>query len=165
MKAAGIVEKVVHNKTRVGLTHSFAIGDDWYGTFKSQPPAEGDYVEFEYSENKAGYYDVDMKTLKITEAEVTESAGASKASPNAKAAFNKSSNKDAQMRWQGARKDALALAAIAQEAGALDLGAANGKKEGKYEALQIWVDTQTLQYFKDSTKVNETGENPFEEEV
>lgn len=161
MQASGIVEVIKANNTKAGITYSFAIGDQWYGTYKTQPTfVEGDYVEFDYSV-KGNFQNADTKTIKVTKGEQAAQASDGAAAP-AKA-FKGASNKDAAIQWQSARNAALALAAIAAELGVLDVGAANAKKEGKFEALQIWVNAQTVEYFEDSQKVSETGENPFVE--
>lgn len=159
MLVEGVAAAFKINDTKVGKTYAVCVDDVWYGLYKTAPKfQEGDYIECEYTVNK-GFNNLDLSTLKVTEgkgpAPVKKSAGAA-------ASFAKADVKDASIRWQSARNAAIALAQVAADAGALDLGA---KKDGKYEALQIIVNQQTVEYFEDTEKLRENGgSNPFEVE-
>lgn len=156
--SSGVVGKVNPRNTKVGITYSFVLDgpdDKWYGTFKDTPPQEGQYVEFEYVTNGAGFHNVDMKTLTTTAAP----EGSTDVVPApAKKAFAASSNKDANIQWQSARNAAINLVGVAVEAGAISLG--GGKAEAKLEAMLIQVNRISLDFFDQSMEVSQTGDAP-----
>lgn len=157
MESSGVVGKVNPRNTKVGITYSFVLDgpdDKWYGTFKDTPPNEGDFVQFEYVTNGAGFHNVDMKTLTTTAAP----EGDTTVSAPAKKAFASSSNKDANIQWQSARNAAINLAAVAVDGGAIALG--GGKADAKLEALLIQVNRMTLDFFDQSMEVSVSGEAP-----
>jgi len=156
--ASGVVGKVNPRNTKVGITYSFTLDGDtkWYGTYKDTPPQEGQFVEFEYKTNGAGFHNVEMPTLKMTSpSESTTTAPAPAAATKAWAA---SSHKDANIQWQSARNAAVQLAVGALAGGAISLG--SGKAEAKLEALMIQVNRLTLDFFDQSMEVGNTGEAP-----
>lgn len=163
-QASGVVQYINDKNTKVGVTYNVRLeGDDkYYGTYKTNPTAKfkvGDYVEFDYS-TKGDFHNVDWKSVEVTENEAVQSStGASEGvSDKAKAAFDKAAGREAQTRWHAARASAIELARVAAEAGCLDIG--TGNKEGKYEALQIFVNAQTLEYFNEGSEVAATGTCP-----
>ena len=170
-EASGIVYEIGSNNTRVGMTYSIKIdGDDkYYGTYKTVPPCfAGNFVTFDYSTNGRGYHNADVKTIKVEAAPAAGVAGnnltqAPAASAAAASAHKSADGRQASIVWQHSQEMALRFAAIAQEAGALDLGTKGGK-EGKLEALNIWVDAKTVDYFKDATKASAIAGNPFEQD-
>lgn len=164
MQASGVISKVKPRRTSAGTCYSFALRDQdgWYGTFRTTPPDEGTYVEFEFTKNKAGFLNVDLDTL-VT-AEAPEGAEESKAedsgvSERAAAAEKRFSNKDTVIRWESARKAAVAIATGALNAGILDV-AANASKGKQLEAYQIYVNQMTLEFFNHDCEIAETGEVP-----
>lgn len=170
-KVAGIVSRVNPRNTRVGVTYSFILdgvdGPDgkalWFGTFKSQPPQEGQYCEFEYTTNSAGFHNVDMKTLVVTEStandtETAEPTSRERVGTPAKKAYGAASNRDANIQWQSARNAAIAFLNVAVPGGAVGLG--SGSKEAKLEMLTILTNRLTLEFFDQSMEVSETGDAP-----
>ncbi len=164
MEASGIVGKVIPRNTKVGITYSFTLDpredERWFGTFKDTPPMEGQYVEFEYTKNAAGFLNVDMKTLKVVEAPEAGTTGndmtsVPAASASAKA-YGKASNKDANIQWQSARNAAIATVAVMGE----NLALGGGKAEAKLAALIIQVNQLTLDYFDQSMAVSVSGDAP-----
>jgi hypothetical protein len=149
MQASGIIERVKPRQIAGGKTaYSFLINDVWYGTYTNEPPAEGSAVEFEYAVNKAGFNNVDYKTLKVTEAASAATASAP-APGTARANFN---NKDANIQWQSARNAAVPMIIGAVQAGVI--------KADSLEALQILVNAQTVDFFDASMEVGVTGTTP-----
>jgi len=163
-EVTGIVERIYDNDTRVGKTYSLLVNGEKYGTYKTYPPCnEGDTVAFQFT-TKGQYHNIDMKTLStVTGAPQAGQPGNGmdrvEAASHAAAAPSPN-GRQASIVWQHSQEMALRFAAIAQEAGALDLGTKGGK-EGKLEALDIWVNAKTAGFFDDAITAAETGENPF----
>ena len=163
MRAEGIVYKIFDNETRVGTTYQIKIdGDDkYYGTYKTRPDTKpGDFVKFEFT-TKGRFHNVKMDTLEIEACEVETSAGAAEGAPSEGATKARASNDGRQMSivWQHSQEMALRLAQVAQDAGCLDLGA---KKGGQFEALQVWVNASTEEFYGDAMTAA-TGVHPFEQ--
>lgn len=179
--------KTAKGYTTYAFTFDDRDDDRWFGMYKTDPEelgAEvGAYVEFEYTTSGAGFLNVVEDTLEVLEGEEEgeeeeeeeapkprSKKKASKKKPASKkkassggqaraaAAKNVSSNKDANIQWQSARNAALTFTEIAQAAGILDLG--TGKKGEKLEALGIFVNLKTVDFFTASMEVSETGGVP-----
>ena len=99
--ASGVIGKIIPRNTKVGITYSFTLDgpdDKWYGTYKTAPPAEGCFVQFDYKTNGAGFHNVEADTLQVTE----NTGDTSEAPAGAKPAFKASTTKDANIQWQSA---------------------------------------------------------------
>ncbi len=168
MEASGLIGFVKPRKTVKGLTtYSFTFDDRdddrWFGTYTEEPAEAGTFVEFEYITNGAGFHNVDNKTMKVVEAEKESDGPAAKetAEPTkAKAAYGKATNRDANINWQSARNASIAVLEVANAAGALDLG--TGKKGSKLDALLVFANRLTLDFYNHAMEVNTTGDVPEE---
>lgn len=150
---SGVVEKTHTHNTKVGKTYTFAIGDDWYSTFKTSLVDEGDYVEFEFT-SKGGFNNVVNDTLKKLDPD-TAPAEKKEAVADAKKAY---SNKDLAIRWQYACKLAGVQTGVLSEQDVLDLG--NGKKGEKVEAYLVVFDQLAVRNFQRVNEVFESGDLP-----
>lgn len=167
--AAGIVSYINPREVKTGkdkgkTAYSFALQNQegWYGTYLQEPPAVGLYVEFDYTISAAGFNQVKWDSLEVTEPEETEEEEKPKAkgkpATGAAKAYASAGNRSANINWQSARASAIAVAQVGATAGILDLGA--GKKDSKLEALLIYVNRMTLDFYGKAMEVEETGELP-----
>lgn len=149
-------------------THSFVLEgqDGWFSTYTHTPPPKGTDVSFEYSQ-KGNFKNVDVKTLKVLDntnplgkepdaaSSVTEAVMPGATAPSVRFA---ATHRDANINWQSARNAAIAMAQVAADAGILDVG--TGAKASKLEALQIYIDQLTRNFFAEAMEVNKHGDVP-----
>lgn len=145
--------------------YSVKIGDKWYGTGKKQAPsgvAQGDTVEGEFELEKGKY-------ATITKAGLSKasSASAEAAAPAAKGSSAGTTDwvaKDASIRYQSSRKDALSYLALPGVLTALGLEKA--KPADKIGIVDAVLDKYTAAFYDDVstfgavTRVNAPAVDP-----
>jgi hypothetical protein len=166
-KATGQVAVVNGRDGKFGKMWSLKLeGDEtWYGTKSIRPDCtEGDVVEFSWAKNKRGYPDADLSTLVKLEGAAAEVplAAASGGGGEVAAGRNAYDRKQAVIVYQSSRKDALELIKAAIAAEIVDFPA-KGTKAEKYQALRMFVDMATNDFYYDAMAVF-GGTEPGEEE-
>lgn len=163
-KANGQVAVVNGRDGKFGKMWSLKLeGDDtWYGTKSVRPDCdEGDVVEFNWANNKRGYPDADLSTLVKLEG-AAAAAPAATGGGEVAAGRNAYDRKQAVIVYQSSRKDALELIKAAISADLVDFPA-KGTKAEKYQALRMFVDMATNDFYYDAMAVF-SGTEPGDEE-
>ena len=160
-KATGIVKYVNERPGKYGPMYSLKLeGDDTnYGTKGTKPACNvGDAVEFNFTVNPRGYSDADPASISVVEANAApEVAAEAAAAPTAgRVAFDK---KQAVICYQAARNSALELIKLAASLDTLDLPK-KGTVADRFNAIRIFVDEATDDYFTTSMEVYNTGKLP-----
>ncbi len=141
--------------------YSVKIDDTWYGTGSKKEPSvvTGDTVEGEFFLEKEKYKTITKDGLK----KVSASSGAAPAAATTGGGTDWAA-KDASIRYQSARKDALTLAGIPGVLSAVGLDKA--KPADKMGIIEAFVDKKTAEYFEDIatfgavTRVSAPGADP-----
>lgn len=162
----GQVKRVIARKAGSGTAYSIQLSDNmYYGNgFKSPDCSEGDTVQFEYYNNKAGYTQIAEGTLKVVEgAPVAAPQGQAQAAPAAGGQsktgyWDEKEKRDLKtqraIQYQASRNAALEVAKMALEHDCLSLGQ---KKADKLDILMAFVDETTDRFNKDVTDFTTTG--------
>lgn len=163
-KASGIVGVVSERAGKYGPMYSIKLeGDEsWYGTKSTKPNVnQGDAVEFNFSNNARGYPDVDLSSIVVLDA--AAAATVASAAPAATATEGRKAfdRKQAVIVYQNAGNRALELIKLANEVGVLDLPS-KGTKADKYNALRVFLDMATNDYYYEAMAVY-GGQEPGEE--
>jgi len=161
-KATGIVALVNERPGKYGPMYSLKVeGDEtWYGCKSTKPNVNvGDAIEFNFSVNPRGYSDADPASISVVEAGAAPApqAAATEAAPTAGRVAH--DRKQAVIVYQSSRKDALELIELASTLELLDLPK-KGTVADKFNALRIFVDEQTADYYTTAMDVYETGGLP-----
>lgn len=162
-KATGIVGVVNERPGKYGPMYSIKLeGDEtWYGTKGNKPNVNvGDSIEFNFSVNPRGYSDADPESISVVEAgagPAPAAATATVAEPTAGRVAH--DRKQAVIVYQSSRKDAIELIGLAEKLELLDLPK-KGTVADKFNALRIFVDEATADYYTDAMNVYETGGLP-----
>lgn len=165
-KATGQVAVVYGKDGKFGKMWSLKVeGDDtWYGCKSVKPDTkEGDQIEFNWSNNKRGYPDIDLDTLVVLEAgddaPEKEAAGESSDKGGNTAGRKAYDRKQAVIVYQNAGNRAIELISLAYKAEILDLPK-KGTIADKYAALRLFVDMATNDFYYEAMDVyagNEPG--------
>lgn len=161
-RASGLVGVVKERPGKYGPMYSIKLENDdtWYGCKGNKPDCkEGDTVAFNFSVNSRGYSDADVGSLELLESgpDAPQAAAPDVQAPTAgRVSFDK---KQAVIVYQSSRKDALDLIRLAAEQELLDLPK-KGTVADKFNALRIFIDEATADYYTAAMEVYSTGELP-----
>lgn len=162
-KASGVVGVVGERAGKFGPMYSIKLENDeaWYGTKSKKPQCSvGDTVEFNFHVNARGYPDADLESLTTIEAGPDDPIpssvpGGDVATPTeGRKAFDR---KQAVIVYQSSRKDAIQFLKLAMDAGVIDLPA-KGTKADKFQALRIFQEELSADYWTTAMGVFATGE-------
>lgn len=167
---SGYIEQVVERPSKYKWPNGQQKASMWsmrvdnvnYGCKNTKPPAEGTYVQFEASQNDAGYWDADGTSIKPsdmapapTPAAVPQQAAASfvpQAAPAGRSpgAIAADTRQDSII-YQSSRKDALELIKALLNKDMLDFGKA--KVAQKIEIVEVYLDQYTVRFFEDAKRL------------
>lgn len=153
-KVAFLNEKPWNNKTLYSL--KLQNDNGLYMCGESKPNcAKGDFVSFGYAEGRNGRFEVDVKSIKVQQAEVVQAGGSRSWKPDP-GVYDK---RQETIEYQAARNSAIAAAGVILQAGALKLPA---KEADKYKVVVELIHDLTGRYFAETKTL---GKGPDPEEV
>lgn len=152
-KVAFLNEKNWNNKTLYSIKLQNDNGLYMCGENKPQC-AKGDFVSFGFTEGRNGRFDVDVKSLKVKQADVIQAGGNKSWKPNTD--YDK---RQETIEYQAARNSAIAAAGVILQASALKLPA---KEADKYKVVVELIGTLTDKFFAETKTL---GKGPDPEEV
>lgn len=143
---AGVVEKVYKKDNGI---YSIKLDNVWYGCYKSNPgDIEGKHVTFN-AEEKNGYMNCDVKSIKVSKDDAPV-AVAAKAVASAK-----DNDKQNAIQYQNARSHALEFLGLMNSAQLLDFGKAKSKGS-MIDVLETQLDMYTQRFFEDTSNLGHT---------
>ena len=161
-KASGIVARIGEREGKYGPMYSIVLeGDEtWYGTKSTRPACKvGDAVDFNFSVNPRGYSDADAGSVTVLEVAPEVAAPVEVALSTPTAGRVAHDRKQSVIVYQSSRKDALTLLQLAETLDIIDLPK-KGTVADKFNAVRIFVDEATADYYTAAMDVYETGGLP-----
>lgn len=163
-QAKGQVKRVITRKAGTGTAYTLQLMDGKYYGAGFKPPAcsEGDTVEFEFFNNKAGYTQIVDGSIKVVQADPAPQ-GQPQAAPQAggqskSGYWDEKEKRDLRtqraIQYQASRNASLEVAKMALEHDCLSLGQ---KKADKLDILMAFIDETTDRFNKDVSDFTETG--------
>lgn len=149
----GAVERISEKQGKFGLQIGVKVNETWYDVKKRGGMQEGDFVEFQATQNERGFWKITDGSLKAVDApaDVSKAVGTRTSSNTGTGGKGQTFSNDGRQDsiiYQSSRKDALEFVNLLFHASVIDLGKSKNMAD-RQAMLETYLDKYTTHFIEE----------------